>query len=62
MLLEFELMLLDHTLADKFCAFDFAFVDDDLVVFAQLYFVVLDRLVKGLIFGSTFLDVVDDLQ
>lgn len=55
-------MFFDNTLADKFCALDFSFVDDDLVVLSQLDFIVLDGLVEGLIFGSTFLDVMDDLQ
>lgn len=62
MLLQFGLVLFYHALADQFCALHAAFVDDDLVMFAQLDLVVFDRLIHAVVLGTAFFDVVDDLQ
>jgi hypothetical protein len=61
-LFELGLVLLDDCFADEFGALDASLVDDDLVVLAQLYLVVLDGLVERLVLVAALLDVVDDLQ
>jgi hypothetical protein len=38
-------MILDDRFADKFGSFDSAFVDNDLVVFTELNFVVFDGII-----------------
>ena len=55
-------MLLDHVLTDELGALDSALIDDDLVVFSELYLVILDGLAEGLVLVASLLDVVDDLE
>lgn len=55
-------MLLDHVLTDELRALDSALIDDDLVVFSELYLVILDGLAEGLVLVASLLDVVDDLE
>ena len=62
MLFQLSFMFLDDTLADEFCTFYFTFVDDDFVVFAQLYFIIFDGFIQGFVLRATFLNVMDDLQ
>lgn len=49
---QLHFVLLDDVLADELAAFDPAFVDDDLVVFAQLDLVVLDCVIEWLVLWS----------
>ena len=62
MLLQFSFVLFYNAFADKFCTLNFAFVNDDLVVLSQLNFIILDGFVEGFVFGSTFFDIMDDLE
>jgi hypothetical protein len=62
MLFELSLVFFNNVFTDEFGAFDPAFVDDDLVVFSQLYFIVFDGLVEGLVLVASLLDVVDYLE
>lgn len=55
-------MLLDHILTNELSALYSALVDDDLVVFAQLYLVIFDGLAKGFVLVASLLDVVDNLE
>lgn len=62
MLLKFGLVFLYHIFTDELSPLHSSFVDDDLMVFAQLYFIVLDSFIEGFIFVPSLLDVVDYLQ
>lgn len=62
MLLQFGFVFFDDSFADQFCALDSAFIDDDLVMLAQLNLIVLDSFVKGVVLVAALLDVVDYLQ
>ncbi len=55
-------MFLDDCLTDEFAALDSSLIDNDLVVFTQLYLVVLDSLIEGVVLVAALLDVVDDLE
>jgi len=54
-------MVLDDRLANEFCPFNSALVNDNLVVFAELYLIVLYGLIECIILIATLLDVVDNL-
>lgn len=62
MLLQFSLMLLDHGLADEFTALHASLIDDDLMMLAQLYLVVLDGFIERVVLVAALLDIVDDLE
>lgn len=62
MLFELSLMLFNDIFTDEFSALDPALVDDDFVVFAELYFIVFDGLVERLVLVAALLDVVDYLE
>lgn len=62
MLLQFGLMFLDDSLTDEFAALHASLVDDDLMMFAQLYLVILDGFIEGIVLVAALLDIVDDLE
>ena len=62
MLLQLRFVLLYHSFADEFCALDPAFIDDDLVMLAQLDLIILDSFVEGVVLVAALLNVVDYLQ
>lgn len=62
MLLQFGLMFLNHSLADEFAALHASLIDDDLMMLAQLYLVILDCFVQRVILVAALLDIVDDLE
>lgn len=55
-------MIFDDWLTDKLCAFDFSFIDDDFMMFSELYFIVFDGFVEGVVLVASFFDVVYDLE
>lgn len=62
MLLQLRFVLLYDRFADELCALDPAFIDDDLVMLAQLDLIILDSFVEGVVLVAALLNVVDYLQ
>ena len=62
MLLKFDFMIFDHSLADKLTSFNSSLIDDHLVMFSKLNFIVLNSLVQSLVSVISFLDIVNDLK
>lgn len=55
-------MFLNDCLADEFTTLHASLIDDDLMVFAQLYLVILDCFVQRVVLVASLLDIVDDLE
>lgn len=55
-------MISDDRLANQIRALNFAFIYDNLVMLAKLYFIILNRFVKMVILRVPFFDVMYDLQ
>ena len=62
MLFQLAFVVLYRGFTYQLLALDPAFVDDDLVVLSQLYFIIFDGLVEGLVLVASLLDVVDYLE
>ncbi len=55
-------MFFDDVLADEFGSLDPSLIDDDLMMFAQLYLIIFNGLVQGLIFVASLFNIMNDLK
>jgi hypothetical protein len=63
MLFQFLFMILNNSLTDQFSSLDSSLVNDYFMVLSELNFIVLDSLIKRVIFTiSAFFDVMNDLK